>query len=106
MYDSFLLFSAFRFTENDKKMANILQTLGKRFVFVRTKIDSDMLAEWRKRSFNPDDVLDRIRRDCIQNLTNVLSEENVFLISNHYSTQWDFGKLTKAILDMYTEIDK
>ena len=51
-YDSFLIFTAGRFTENDLKLARKIKSIGKNFLFVRTKIDVDVQAEKRKRSFN------------------------------------------------------
>ena len=60
-YDSFLIFTAGRFTEDDLKLARKIKSIGKNFFFVRTKIDVDVNAEKRKRSFNEEALLQKIR---------------------------------------------
>ena len=45
-------------------------------------------------------MLKKIRRNCLQNLGDLLrNEQDIFLISNHYSAKWDFARLTETILD-------
>ena len=58
----------------------------------------------RKKSFSEAAVLQKIRRNCKENLVDkpgepISNEDFVFLISNHHPDKWDFGRLTKAILD-------
>ena len=99
-YDSFLIFTAGRFTENDLKLARKIKSIGKSFFFVRTKIDLDVQAEKRKRSFNEGALLQKIRADCLNNLGDLLSNhQDIFLISNHFPSKWDFSRLTTAILE-------
>ena len=74
-YDSFLIFTAGRFTENDLKLARKIKSIGKNFFFVRTKIDVDVNAEKRKRSFNEEALLQKIRADCLNNLGDLLSNQ-------------------------------
>ena len=96
----FLIFTVNRFTENDLKLAREIKSIGKNFFFVRTKIDVDVQAEGRKRSFNEKGLLDKIRADCSNNLGDLLnSQKDIFLISNHFPEKWDFSRLTTAILD-------
>ena len=74
--------------------------MKKSFFFVRTKIDVDVRAQSRKRSFNEEAMLMKIRRNCVVKIGDLLSnEEEVFLISNHEIDKWDFVRLTLAILD-------
>ncbi|CAN9502035.1 unnamed protein product [Ophioblennius macclurei] len=52
-FDFFIIISATRFTENDVKLAQEIKKMGKKFYFLRSKIDSDLFNEQkRKRNFN------------------------------------------------------
>ena len=98
-YHLFLIFTGSRFTENDLKLARKIKSIGKTFFFVRNKIDVDVNAEKRKRSFNEEALLQKIRADCSNNLGDLLSDQqDIFLISNHFPDKWDFSRLTTAIL--------
>ena len=98
-YHAFLIFTASRFTENDLNLAEKIRSIKKQFFFIRTKIDNDVRSEMRKRSFNERAMLEKIRRDCAENLSDLLrNEQDIFLISNHYPSKWDFDRLTQAIL--------
>lgn len=100
-YNAFLIFTASRFTENDLKLATKIRSIGKHFLFIRTKIDENVRAEKRKRGFDEDAMLAKVRCYCSENLGDLLSNErDVFLISNHHPTRWDFARLTQAILDV------
>ena len=60
----------------------------------------DVNAEKRKRSFNEGALLQKIRADCLNNLGDLLSnQQDIFLISNHFPSKWDFSRLTTAILE-------
>ena len=99
-YHLFLIFTAGRFNENDLKLARKIKSIGKNFFFVRTKIDLDVQAEKRKRSFNEEALLQKIRADCLNNLGDLLSnQQDIFLISNHFPDKWDFSRLTSSILE-------
>ena len=84
-------------------LAQEIRKQGKSFFFIRTKIDVDYISEKRKKSFDEAKMLRDIRTDCLNNLNddgyNPISGEDIFLISNHYPTKWDFDRLTRAILD-------
>ena len=82
------------------KLARKIKSIGKNFFFVRTKIDVDVNAEERKRSFNEEALLQKIRADCLNNLGDLLSnQQDIFLIGNHFPGKWDFSRLTTAILE-------
>lgn len=99
-YDTFLILSSGRFTENDLLLAKKVRAMEKSFFFVRTKIDQDLRNERRKRGFNEDATLSDIRGNCLENLTDfIANDEVVFLISNHETTKWDYKRLNEAILD-------
>ncbi|KAL9953050.1 hypothetical protein ACROYT_G040401 [Oculina patagonica] len=99
-YHTFLIFTSSRFTENDIQLARKIGTMNKKFFFIRAKIDENVRAEKRKKSFNEYGMLREIRSTCSSKLADLLTtEEDIFLISNHYPTKWDFARLTQAILD-------
>ena len=102
-YHTFLIFSCTRFTKNDAMLAQEIRKQGKSFFFIRTKIDVDYKSEKRKKSFDEANMLRDIRTDCLKNLYdggyNPISGEDIFLISNHHPSKWDFDRLMHAILD-------
>ncbi|CAF94738.1 unnamed protein product, partial [Tetraodon nigroviridis] len=66
-FDFFIIISATRFSENDVNLAKEIQKMGKKFYFVRSKVDNDLLNEQRCQSeFDPEQTLSRIRDDCKQ----------------------------------------
>ena len=100
MYDTFLIISATRFTQNDLELAKKVEEMKKSFFFVRTKIDNDKRSEKRKNRFDEAKMLEQLKNDCFKNLQSFdFSDEKIFLVSNHYLAKWDFDRLKKAILD-------
>ena len=99
-YDTFLILTASRFTQNDFLLAKRVTEMKKSFFFVRNKIDVDVKAEKQKRAFKEDVTLSKIRKDALEKLKDlVANDEEVFLISSHKPKKWDFARLTEAILD-------
>ena len=99
-YDTFLILTAGRFTENNLQLARKVKSITKSFFFVRTKIDNDIHNESRKKAFNEESTLKAVREDCWKNLEGLTAgDTEVFLISNHETANWDFDCLTQAILD-------
>ena len=80
-------------------LAEKVKSMKKSFFFVRTKIDVNAQSEKKKRNFDEDVMLGNIRSRCSENLKMVGVKDNVFLISNHEPAEWDFARLTGAILD-------
>ena len=100
-YDTFLILTAGRFTENDLALAKKVKAINKSFFLIRTKIDQDYMNERRKKDFHEEAMLTTIRDDCLENLKDFRGINRVvFLISNPYPAKWDFGRLTQAILDV------
>ena len=102
MYDTFLILSSARFTENDKLLAEKVKSMGKSFFFIRSKIDNDRRSEKRKLrdNFKEKKMLRTISNDCMKSIKDFgVEEEDIFLISSHYPTKWHFDRLQKAILD-------
>ena len=106
-YHTFLIFTYPRVTINDLLLAEKIRSMKKSFFFIRTKIDVDLRAGSQLPSFNENAMLVAIRRDCAENLGDLLSnEEDLFLISNHEIHKWDFLRLTQAILDALTRYQR
>ncbi|XP_078268204.1 interferon-inducible GTPase 5-like [Rhinoraja longicauda] len=112
-YDFFIIVAASRFKENDGKLANEIKRLGKRFYFVRSKIDVDFYSVQRERKefdeeeelekkerkeFDKNAELEKIRSDCLCNLGKVgITDPRVFLISSFDQDQYDFVQLNEAL---------
>ncbi|XP_065430056.1 interferon-inducible GTPase 5-like isoform X1 [Chrysemys picta bellii] len=88
-YDFFIIITAGRFRESDANLAQEIEQMGKKFYFVRSKVDEDLRNEKkRKTEINEEEVLQRIRNDCIRNLQKAgIVSPQVFLVS-----RWDFEK--------------
>ena len=68
-FDFFIIISDTRFRENDVKLAKEIQKMGKKFYFVRSKIDNDLQAAQRsQRNFDVETTLAQIRENCIQGM--------------------------------------
>ena len=99
-YDSFLILSAGRFTQNDFELAKKARAMKRSFLFVRTKIDQDVWYEKKRKRIKEDVTLSAIREDCLASLRSFgADDEVIFLISNDEPIKWDFARLTTVILD-------
>ena len=95
-YDYFIIISSSRFSSNNAFLAQKIQEKGKKFYFVRTKVDSDLYNENKSkpRSFNKETVLQQIRDNCLINLSKIVSEPTVFLVSNLISAKLYLSQLS------------
>uniref|UniRef100_F6ZK67 IRG-type G domain-containing protein n=1 Tax=Monodelphis domestica TaxID=13616 RepID=F6ZK67_MONDO len=101
-YDFFFIVSSTRFRDNDANLAQEIRKMGKKFYFVRTKIDSDLDNERKAkpRSFKEENVLQQIQENCLQNLRKVgIEDPQVFLISNFELASFDFPKLQDILVE-------
>ncbi|CAL8237905.1 unnamed protein product [Boreogadus saida] len=72
-FDFFIIVSADRLSENDAKLAQEIKKMGKKFYFVRSKIDNNLSdAKRSQREYDKEKTLQEIRDYCIQE--NVLME--------------------------------
>lgn len=100
-YDFFIIISSSRFSLNDAILAQKIKDVGKKFYFVRTKVDSDLYNEekTKPRTFRKERVLQQIRDNCLANLISTgVSEPRIFLISNFDLADFDFPKLEETLL--------
>ena len=107
-YHTFLIFAKDRFTADDLKLAEMIRSIGKKFFFIRARIDQDVENTRRSRLhlFDKDATLDEIRNDLSQNLIKrglLKDEREIFLVSSHFPAEYQFGELTHAILAVLPE---
>ncbi|XP_062394965.1 interferon-inducible GTPase 5-like [Sardina pilchardus] len=89
-YDFFIILTSERFKENDINLAKAIKNKKRLFYFIRSKIDNDINAENRRRDFNKERLLSKIRDDCEKNLNSV-GKPQVFLISSFHLDEYDFN---------------
>lgn len=98
-YDTFLIFAASRFTQNDLDLAKKVRSLEKSFFFVRTHIDVDC-ENSKGKSLDETDILRSVRENCMHHVKDLIAcESDIFLISNYNKDKWDFDRLIEAISD-------
>ncbi|EFB18271.1 hypothetical protein PANDA_020735, partial [Ailuropoda melanoleuca] len=100
-YDFFIIISSSRFTLNDALLAQNITEIGKKFYFVRTKVDNDLYNEEKRKptSFKREGVLQRIRDNCLANLSHIgVPEPCIFLVSNFDLDDFDFPILEETLL--------
>ncbi|KAM9341237.1 interferon-gamma-inducible GTPase 10-like [Symphorus nematophorus] len=98
-FDFFIIISDTRFRENDVKLALEIQRMGKKFYFVRSKIDHNLCdEEGSQREFNAERTLAQIRENCIQGLRNQnVQSPQVFLVSSFELHLHDFPLLHETL---------
>ncbi|KAF1388620.1 hypothetical protein PFLUV_G00092180 [Perca fluviatilis] len=98
-FDFFIIISADRFTQNDVKLAKEIQKMGKKFYFVRSKIDNNIRDEKTDQGseFNEEKTLKDIRDECIKGLKGRVESPQVFLVSSRDLHLYDFHLLEKTL---------
>uniref|UniRef100_K7F0S2 IRG-type G domain-containing protein n=1 Tax=Pelodiscus sinensis TaxID=13735 RepID=K7F0S2_PELSI len=101
-YDFFVIVASERFTCSHTTLAQEIGRMGKRFYFVRSKVDDDLRNEERDRprTFRREMVLQRLQADCRENLQRAgMSHPEIFLLSSCDFTQYDAPALLRALRD-------
>ncbi|XP_039905624.1 interferon-inducible GTPase 5-like isoform X2 [Simochromis diagramma] len=97
-FDFFIIISDTRFRENDVKLAQEIQRMKKKFYFVHSKVDDNLRAERRKRDFNEEETLTKIREDCVHRLRRSgIESPQVFLVSSFKLHLYDFSLLHQTL---------
>ncbi|XP_076831099.1 interferon-inducible GTPase 5-like [Brachyhypopomus gauderio] len=97
-YDFFIIIASDRFREYHANLAAEIGKQNKKFYFVRSKIDANIAAEQRKKTFNKEKTLDDIRKDCIAGLGKIEGKSSaVFLISCFDISLYDFNCLEETM---------
>ncbi|XP_061452684.1 interferon-inducible GTPase 5-like [Rhineura floridana] len=106
-YDFFIIVSGERFTEHDILLAREIQKMGKRFYYVRAKVDVSINSERRKKNFIQEEILEKIRRNCWEYLR-MAGEPSprVFLISRQDLDLYDFPLLYKTLENDLDDLKK
>ena len=91
-------------------MASEVKQRNKKFVFIRTNIDSDLRNEEEDHpnTFDESSIIQRIRMNCLENIRSVDPQAEVYLISGHLKNQlkFDFGKLNERLLRDYPSLKR
>lgn len=101
-YDFFLIITTERFRECHILLAQAIQSMGKKFYFLRSKIDSVLKGCRRGRTncYKDEDILEEIREDCIKGLrAGGIYNPQVFLLSCLEPKKYDFYLLQKTLED-------
>ncbi|XP_051729792.1 interferon-inducible GTPase 5-like [Ctenopharyngodon idella] len=97
-YDFFIIIALDRFRECHTQLAKEIMRMGKKFYFVRSKIDASIDAEKRKKNFDQEKTLDIIRKDCENGLKKIgIEDPVVFLISNFELGKYDLNLLQERM---------
>ncbi|XP_067401803.1 interferon-inducible GTPase 5-like [Emydura macquarii macquarii] len=96
-YDFFIIISVQRFTEADAHLAKEINSMGKKFYFVRSKVDVDLANDQKKGNFNEVETLEEIRNDCMHHLRKAgIISPQVFLVSRFDLDKYDSPQLQET----------
>ncbi|XP_028404279.1 interferon-inducible GTPase 1-like [Dendronephthya gigantea] len=107
--DFFFILSATRFRKDNSDTAKDIESMGKSFFLVRTKVDLDEENETKRKTRDMEDVIKEIRDECRENLKKdgiSINEDEIFLVSNHYKEKWDFRLLIDVIMKKMPTLQK
>ncbi|KAG7469197.1 hypothetical protein MATL_G00126440 [Megalops atlanticus] len=100
-YDFFIIVASERFRECHVTLARCVEQAGKKFYFVRNKVDNDLEASARRRGgkgFSEGDVLEKIRCNCEEGLRKSgVAQPRVFLLSCFQPQRYDFPLLQDTL---------
>uniref|UniRef100_A0A8C0JGT3 IRG-type G domain-containing protein n=1 Tax=Chelonoidis abingdonii TaxID=106734 RepID=A0A8C0JGT3_CHEAB len=99
-YDFFIIIASERFTSHHTSLAQEIHKMGKRFYYVRSKVDADLYAAQIRRpsTYNEEQILQIIRENCIKNLREAdETSPRVFLISSWDLLKYDFHLLQETL---------
>ncbi|XP_077312892.1 interferon-inducible GTPase 5-like [Lithobates pipiens] len=98
-FDFFLIIASERFRDCHIQLARAINSMGKKFYFVRSKIDADLSAfrRQRKSNYNEEQILREIRNNCIKGLHDGgIMCPRVFLLSCLELEKYDFYLMQKT----------
>ncbi|CAO2594166.1 Interferon-inducible GTPase 1 [Lemmus lemmus] len=100
-YDFFIIASATRFTKHEMDLAKVITLTKKNYYFVRTKVDFDIDNEkkCKPKTFDQEKILQQIRNSYLDTFReNKIDEPQIFLISNHNLSDYDFPSLVDILI--------
>nr|XP_056703423.1 interferon-inducible GTPase 5-like [Euleptes europaea] len=100
-YDFFIIVASNRFTVYDIQLSCAIQKMKKQFYYVRSKMDNSIKSEKRNPEFNEKATLQRVRKDCLDNLVEAagIFSPEIFLISSWYRDKYDFPLLQRTLVN-------
>ncbi|XP_040182824.1 interferon-inducible GTPase 5-like [Rana temporaria] len=99
-FDFFLIIASERFRDCHIQLAQAISSMGKKFYFVRSKIDADLSAfrRHRRSSYNEEQMLMEIRNNCIRGLHDGgIMCPRVFLLSCLELEKYDFYLMQETL---------
>lgn len=101
-YDFFIIVCSKRFHSSDAHLAQEIQAMGKKFYFIRSRVDEDLRNVERANpgKYNEERVLKEIRDDCKQNLEKCSKKDSspqIFLTSCWDLKKYDFPLLQETL---------
>lgn len=100
-YDFFIIVASERFRECHVTLASCVAQAGKRFYFVRNKVDNDLEASARRRGrlgFSEEAILREMRANCEAGLRRIgEGQPRVFLLSSFQPQRFDFPLLHETL---------
>jgi len=106
-FDSFLLITSTRFTENDTWLGKELCSRNKKYFFIRTKVGHDVSDNKKAhpRTHSEEAIVKEIRESTKKQLTeNGCANVSVFLIDSHEVKEFDFERLEHHLVEEFTNI--
>ncbi|XP_065276446.1 interferon-inducible GTPase 5-like [Emys orbicularis] len=99
-YDFFIIIASERFKSIHADLAQEIQRMGKKFYFVRSKVDVDLYNEKRRENFSEETTLKKIRDDCMKKLQGAgVTSPQVFLVSRCEFGKYDSPRLQETLAD-------
>ena len=108
-FDFYILISSQRFTENDLWLAKEIEKAGKKFCFLRSKIDNALTNEKRahRNTYDKEATLAKIRKNCVDELSKAgIQTIDVFLISSYEPALFDFCPAQERLLNDFPNLKK
>lgn len=100
IFDFFIIIASERFRECNLQLAREIQTMGKKFYFVRSKIRQDVsnCKRQKGKSFNEKAMLEEIREDCLKCFREgKIDNPKVFLLDSDKKGKYDYDVLQETI---------
>lgn len=101
-FDFVLIVASNRFTENDQWLALELNNLGRKFYFVRTKLDEtlDNDKDNYPTQFTVEGTIEKCRKNCVENLS--IESKGIYIISGILGYPYgEFGRLMEDLVGQF-----
>nr|XP_014435348.1 interferon-inducible GTPase 5-like [Pelodiscus sinensis] len=97
-YDFFIIMVGGRVTELDIMLAKEIQRSRKKFYFIRSKVDIDLVNQKEKLNFSEQETLQKIRDNCLEMLNKLnVSTPRIFIVSSRHFDKYDSPQLQEAL---------